>query len=141
MTKQRIRIFTVPKKQEIPIRNVTSPTHQGGFLQMVGGEIIFRLSFKGGLKMEQMKLNIDLKGANMSITAEPGFVYVTARTKESAVHKFLNSISDAAAVKLAKDNGFELDELNFPEPEIKNPDAENPHPETNVQTQTDHDIP
>lgn len=74
--------------------------------------------------MESVKMNIDLMGATMSLTAEPGFIYVTAKTKQSAVHKFLNSISDEGAVKLAEQNGFDSSPFHFPENE--NPDPEIP---------------
>lgn len=135
MTKQRIRILTVPEQKIIPIQKVIKPTHQGGFLQLASGEVVFRISIKGGLKIDTVKLNIDFLGATMSLTAEPGFVYITAKAKESAVHKFLNSITDEGAIKLAEMNGFDSDQFHFPENE--NPDPEIPDRDNQTLMQKD----
>lgn len=127
--------MTVPERKIIPIQKVIKPTDQGGFLQLASGEVVFKVSIKGGLKIETIKLNIDFLGATMSLEAEPGFVYITAKTKQAAVHKFLNSISDEGAIKLAEQNGFDSAQFHFPENE--NPDPEIPDRDNQTIMQKD----
>lgn len=125
---RRIKIFAVPEEREIPIRDVIEETRQGGFLQLAKGEIIFQITLNP-LKLSEVKMNINLVAATKSISAKPGIVYVTGKTKEVAVHRFLNKIGDEKAVEIASRNGFDTTQFHFPVD-----DAENKKPESEMNS-------